>query len=305
MLMASLAFAVMSIAAYALRSLCDWQVIAIARTSLVLIFALLLARAAGARLVFWRPRVLWMRSIAGSLSVVGTFFALTRLPPSEVLTLTNIYPLWVALLSWPLLGHFPSWRVWLCAASGVGGVVLIQQPHFAQGNFASVLALASSFWTSVAMLGLHRLAAIDARAIVAHFSAVALVFCLGAFAVLDTPLTTSAPLSAKAVALLLAVGASATIGQLFLTKAFASGPPARIAVVALSQIVFTMILEVILWGRSFDRVTLLGMALVIAPTAWLMMQRTSRYQEPGKLSTQAGTAPLASSKLADAPSLVE
>ena len=65
--------------------------------------------------------------------------------------------------------------------------------------------------------------------------------------------------------MLLGVGVSATIGQLFLTKAFAAGPPARVSVVMLSQVGFTMLLEMAIWHRSFSGQTLVGIFLVIAP----------------------------------------
>jgi drug/metabolite transporter (DMT)-like permease len=55
-----------------------------------------------------------------------------------------------------------------------------------------------------------------------------------------------------------------------LTKAFALGAPAKVSVVALTQIVFVMLFEILVSQRSFDPVTLLGMSLVVAPTAWLM-----------------------------------
>jgi drug/metabolite transporter (DMT)-like permease len=70
--------------------------------------------------------------------------------------------------------------------------------------------------------------------------------------------------------LLLGVGVSATIGQLFLTKAFAAGAPARVAVVGLTQIVFSMLLDAILFQRTFNWLTLVGIALVVIPAAWVM-----------------------------------
>src|ERR1700680_4102077 len=103
MLFGALAFSMMASLTHALGPVCDWQIIAISRTALALPFALLLSLEAGAKLVFWGPRALWVRSIAGSVSLVSPFYALTQLPVADVLTLTNIFPIWVALLSWPLL----------------------------------------------------------------------------------------------------------------------------------------------------------------------------------------------------------
>ena len=133
-------------------------------------------------MVFLRPPTMWLRSIAGSISLVCTFYALPRLPVADVLTLTNVFPIWVALLSWPMLGEAPSWQAWIAIAVGIFGVVLVQQPHFdAQAPGAAlpaILAMVSSMTSAMAMLGLHRLQGIDPRAIVAHFSGVALAVCL-------------------------------------------------------------------------------------------------------------------------------
>jgi drug/metabolite transporter (DMT)-like permease len=270
MLCGSLAFALMGTLAHALGPRCDWQVIALVRSLLPLAICAFLARRAGARLVFWRPRTLWVRSCAGSVSLVCTFYALTRLEVSDVLTLTNMFPLWVALLSWPLLRERPAGRVWLAVACGLAGVVLIQQPHLAEGNFVALLALASSLFTAVAMLGLHRLQDIDARAIVVHFSAVALVFAAASFFMFERRAPVTAALEWPAPLMLIGVGAAATLGQLCLTRAFAAGPPAKVAVVALTQVVFAMGFEVALFGRSYSPATLLGIGLVLAPTAWLL-----------------------------------
>ncbi len=273
MLFGSLAFAVMGTLAHALRLRCDWQVIALARSLGPLLLTLVLSWSAGVRLVWFRPRTLWLRSIAGSVSLVCTFFALTRLPVSDVFTLTNTFPIWVAVLSWPVLGERPSWRVWLCVALGVLGVVLIQQPHLAEGNGAALVALVSSVASAVAMIGLHRLDGIDARAIVVHFSAVSLLFsgsaCLVCAHAPDLP---GLPDDA-ALWMLLGVGVMATAGQLFLTKAFRAGAPAKVSVVALSQILFALALERVLWQRPFDPLMLLGVSLVAAPTAWLLARQ--------------------------------
>ena len=110
-----------------------------------------------------------MRSIAGSVSLVGTFYALTHLQVSTVLTLTNTFPIWVAVLSWPLLGEMPSARVWMAVLSGVLGVWFIQQPHSDGSQTGMIIALVAALATAVAMLGLHRLRGIAPLAIVDSF----------------------------------------------------------------------------------------------------------------------------------------
>ena len=59
------------------------------------------------------------RSLAGSVSLLCGFYAMTHYDVSVVLTLTNMYPLWVAVLSWPLMGELPSTDTWIAAVVGV------------------------------------------------------------------------------------------------------------------------------------------------------------------------------------------
>jgi drug/metabolite transporter (DMT)-like permease len=280
MLMGAASFAIMAMFTVTLKEHVDWQWIAIARTGLAMTFAATMAVAAGKKLVFFRPRKLWMRSIAGSISLVCGFFAMTHYPVSEVLTLTNMFPLWVAVLSLPLLGEWPPLDVWPSVLIGIAGIVLIQSSTGGQlggvGRIAVAAAILSSFTSAVALIGLHQVRELDPRAVVAHFSAVALACCIGALFVFPTQHTLV--IDWRTAALLLGVGASATIGQLFLTMAFAAGPPARVSVVGLSQVGFTMLFELAISHRSFSPLTLLGIGLVIAPTAWTLLRGATQHK---------------------------
>ena len=280
MLAGSFAFTGMAAFAKILTDRCDWQIVAIARAGLVALLAALMAYLAGAKLVFLRPRRLWIRSIAGSCSMVCTFYAFSKLPMADVLTLTNTFPIWVALISWPLYGKPPGWKMWLAIFVGIAGVALVEQPHLESANAGVFAALAAAAFTGVAMLGLHSLKGVDPRAIVVHFSAVATVVCIGAYFAFPSSHDPAAVLEPVALLHLLGMAVSATIGQYCLTLAFGSGAPAKVAVVGLTQIVMGLALGVWLWGHPVDEVTVLGTLLVIAPTAWLLTRSASERAEP-------------------------
>ena len=281
MLLGAIAFAGMAFLAADLKDDFNWQWIAIARSGLAMVFAAILVVAGGAQFVFLRPRTLWMRSLAGSISLVCGFYAMTHYDVSVVLTLTNMYPLWVAILSWPMLGHAPRSDTWIAAVTGVAGVLLLSisaassspnsgvAPGGMQGTIAIGASLVSAFTSGIALIGLHRLKEIDSRAIVTHFSLVSLLACLAALLVFadekHPPQMAAGPMTA-----LLGVGLLATAGQLFWTKAFSTGIPARVSVVGLSQVGFAMLLEMIFHGRTFTPLTLVGMALIIGPTVWVL-----------------------------------
>jgi drug/metabolite transporter (DMT)-like permease len=272
MLTAAFCFATMGALAHQVGTRCDWLLIAYTRILCTFLCAVALARAGGARLVVWRPRTLWVRSIAGTISLVCAFYALARLPVADVLTLTNTYPLWIVVLSWGRGGRAGRLVDLLCVCSGVAGVALIQRPYLSgQGNLAVLVALGSSFTTAIAMLGLHRLRSVDARAVVAHFAGLASLVLTACISVHPRP-TTVTSLGPAVLSLLLGVGLAGTAGQVFLTRAFAAGAPARIAVLSLTQVVFAMLYDMAIEGRVLTAPTLAGFGLVLAPTAWITVR---------------------------------
>ena len=76
--------------------------------------------------------------------------------------------------------------------------------------------------------------------------------------------------------MLMGTGLAATIGQILLTKAFTTGNAAKVSVVALSQIGFAMVFDVVFWDRHFTAEGLFGMALVVVPTGWLIWGETQQ-----------------------------
>ncbi|HLL77377.1 MAG TPA: DMT family transporter, partial [Pyrinomonadaceae bacterium] len=277
MLSSSLAFAVMGALGHLAGERIDWRLVACARTLLAFVFSAAFALSTGVRLVLFRPAVLWVRSIAGSLSLLCYFYAVTHLPVSTAITLSNTVPVWVTLLAWPVLGQRPALADWLAVSVGVVGVALVQHPQLGGDATAAALALASALGTAVAMLGLNRLGGVDARAVVTHYSGVSTAFAFG-FLLLTrgTAARHGALAEAGTLALLLGVGVVGTLGQLAMTRAYALGSASRVSVVGLTQIVFALVLDTLLWRRQFDALTLAGILLVVAPSAWLTLRRPLR-----------------------------
>lgn len=279
MLAAAFSFAAMGTLTHALGPRCDWLIVALARAIFMFTATALWARSAGVPLVLWEPRTLWLRSLAGSVSLVGNFYALAKLPPADAITLANAHPLWIVLLTAILLRRPPSPGVAIGVASGLIGVAMIEQPNLAVDATAVGVALLSSLATAVAMLGLHRLRGVDARAVVAHFAGVAAVIASTLLAFRkggDSP----DGLGGVTLLMLLGVAISGTLGQVFLTRAYASGPPSKVAVIGLTQVVIAMAMEAAIWGRTLTPPAFAGFVLVLAPTAWLIARSGEGKGEP-------------------------
>ncbi|HZI19310.1 MAG TPA: DMT family transporter [Pyrinomonadaceae bacterium] len=280
MLAGALAFASMGALSHLAGEHCDWRLVAVARTLLAFLLSSAIALSAGVRLVLWRPRALWVRSLSGSLGVLCAFYALTHLPVSTALTLSNTVPLWVALLAWPVLGERPGAGVWAAIAAGLCGIALIQKPRGDGETLAALLAVGNALATSVAMLGLNRLGGLDARAVVVHFSGVSTVFTVAFLLLSSGAVEYSALADPRTLLLLAGVGLTGTLGQLAMTRAFALGSAPRVSVVGLTQIVFAALFDLTIWRRPFDALTVLGILLVVAPSVWLTLHHPLRKQTP-------------------------
>lgn len=280
MLASSFCFALMGALSHLAGERCDWQVVAVARTLLAFIFSAGLAVSTGVRLVFLGPGILWVRSVAGSLSLLCAFYGLTHLPISTFYTLSNTVPVWVTLLAWPVLGQRPTVSVWAAIAVGLAGIMLIQRPDLSGGGLAGLLALVSAVGTAVAMIGLNKLGGVDARAIVTHFSCVSTVFAIGFLLFSEGMPAPGALASTTTILLLVGVGLGGTCGQLAMTRAFALGSPSRVSVVGLMQIVFALLFDLTVWHRTFDAPVVAGIFLVAAPSAWLMAHNPLRKSTP-------------------------
>jgi drug/metabolite transporter (DMT)-like permease len=293
MISSAVSFATMGALSKLLADTSDWRFLAFIRAALMLLFAVAIGMAMRTTFIFRGTPMLWMRSLVGSLSMICTFYTLTHLPFSEATTLIKSYPLWVALLSWLVLKERPSAKVWVAIVVGVAGVALIAQPHFDEARVALATGVLSSIATAVVMLGLNRLAAVDARSIVVHFAMAATVVSAAVFGIWGAGRPIAALGKSRDLAMLLGMGLMGTLGQIALTRAFAIGDPSRVSVVGLSEMLFGVAYDRILWHRSFGWMTLAGIALVLAPTAWLLATtaRPARAESSGSPQSAGSATP--------------
>jgi drug/metabolite transporter (DMT)-like permease len=283
MLIGSICFAAMALLAESVKEQFSFPWITMVRSGVATILAVTLALTAGVRLVIFKPNSLWVRSLSGWASMICGFYAITHYDVEIVLALTNMYPVWVSILSWPLLGILPSRRTWIALAISCIGMWLVYassieanisfHSELRNPQLAIPLAAAAGMLSGVALINLHKIKAIDPRAIVTHFSGVATTLSLGVWLVLPM-VPASKAIDPSGLVRLMCTGVAAVIGQLCLTKAFSSGSPARVSVVGLSQVVVAALVKWFVEQRTPTLGSLAGMTLVVAATIWVILTQS-------------------------------
>lgn len=286
MLIGSFFFAIMGLLTESLGDEYSFAWIAGVRSGIATLLAVAMVWFSGARLVFFRPATLWWRSLAGCAAMMFLFFGMTHYDVSVILSLSSMYPIWVAVLGWPLLGHVPSRDTWIALAISTLGMWLVYsaavmgddslavQSHYLP-HIAIPCGVIGGMLSGVALIGLHKVKDIDPRAVVAHFSAVSTMIAFSVWIIAPIFFGKGEAMVATdstSLLRLLAVGVTAMLGQLFLTKAFAAGRPARISVVGLSQVAVAALYKWAVDGRVPSALGLAGMVLVVGTTLWVMLR---------------------------------
>ena len=274
MLVSAFLFASMGALSYEVAAVSDWLGVVFARAFINFLFVAALAIVTSKPLIlFSAPKNLWVRSITGTCSLLGTFYAYTHLSIAEAISITNTTPIWMALLVSFVTREGLSYSVWAGVACGSIGVVLVQPPQFQQAGFAIMAGLGGALFGAIAVYNLHLVKKIHPTTIVAHFSLVASTVSFLVLVLSFYVAPREAGWTGRILIEMLGIGALGTAGQLAMTRGYMAGDPAINAIVALAQVAFGVVFDILIWDRSFEIAGIIGIVLITSPTAFFVVEQ--------------------------------
>ena len=212
----------------------------------------------------WRVHI-W-RSAFLLCSLLGYFFALTQLPLALAVTISYLAPIFVAVLSIPVLGERPAGSIWLALAAGLTGVTIAIAPELSDGLSAvdgwRLLGMAAAAAAALSFAGVMLLARRQSRTdsvwtILLIQSVLPLLLLAGPAAWRWQPTTSSD------IALSLLAGGLGTAGLLNLTYAFTRLEASRVAPLEYSGFVWAALLGYLLFGEVPTLTTAASAALIV------------------------------------------
>ena len=211
-----------------------------------------------------------VRGLAGVSAVACYFFAIARLRLADAVLLNQSMPLFIPLVERAWLGERIPRRLWGVLALGFAGLVLILRPGTGVFETAALVGVASAVFASISQVGIRRLTRTEpVTRIVFYFGLVGSVVALppGAW-------WWRSP-SAGTWAVLLLMGAFATVGQMTLTRAYLHATAASVGPFLYAGPVFAGLLDWLIWNRLPDALFVVGAAVVIlAATLALRLRGT-------------------------------
>ncbi len=208
----------------------------------------------------WRNH-LW-RGLSGTVALALFFYCISVLPLATAVTLNYTAPLFLTLLT--MLVFKDKFNLPLSIAIGLGfcGVVLLLHPTMQHEQLLpGLLGLISGFLAGVAYLNVKQLAILgepDARTVF-YFTLIA-TLCSGLWMLTDTV----HPLTRDNLWLVLALGCTATLAQLAMTRAYRVGKTLVVGSLAYVTIIFASLFGMALWNETLPPISWLGMAFIIA-----------------------------------------
>jgi drug/metabolite transporter (DMT)-like permease len=216
---------------------------------------------------FWRGAV-------GVTAMLLLFSSYTLLPLADATALGFTAPLFLTVLSSPLLGEKVGRARWVAVLVGFVGAVLMARPSGDVTVTGISIALAAAFMVSLVMLMLRRLNDIEQPiTIIFYFSIFAtIVTTILAPFVWKTPDTT-------ALAFMAVLGIMGGINQFLLTLAYRFAPAALVVSFNYSSIIWASMLGFMVWGHVPGAHVIVGALVVIGSGLFITIRETRAGKE--------------------------
>ena len=211
-----------------------------------------------------RPAGHVLRTVYGFIATVTAVYGYAVLPLASMTALGFAMPLFLTILSVPLLGERVGWRRSLAVLAGLGGVLTILRPwrdgHGALPAAATLFVLGGVAAWALAMISIRKMGEAGEKnvTIVAWYSlGTAILSGLAALPHWTTP--TGGQLGELVVA-----GLLSGVAQLLMTEGYRSGETTLVAPFEYGAILYAILLGAAFWGEWPDATSLLGVAILVA-----------------------------------------
>ena len=221
-----------------------------------------------------KPFLLLFRGSIGFVALLAYFYIMAHIPLGEAVTYNKTSPIFVAIFAYLFLNEKLHKSALFAIAIGFVGIIMIAQPQGGSFDKYDILGIFSGIGAALAYTSIRELREYyDTRAIVMSFMGVGTIAPL--LLMLVTPYVNVTEefdwMFAEFVmpsgiewVYVTAVGVTATISQLLMTKAYEYTKAGIVGTISYSNIVFAVIIGVMLGDPIPDFWTVLGIIFVIS-----------------------------------------
>ena len=244
--------------------------------AMIISFLMIIRNKDGFRWGKGNSTLMFIRAFAGTIGILGNFYAVDHLMLSDATMLNKMSPFFAIIFSIFLMKEKVSISQASIVLGAFIGALFVVKPTFSNVNlFAAGIGFIGGVGAGLAYTCVRKLGTRGEKGsrIVFYFS---LFSCL---VTLPYMLFDFHPMTFNQLILLLLAGASAAGGQFAITAAYTYAPAKEISVYDYSQVIFAAIYGFIMFNQIPDAYSFLGYLIIIA-MAIVMFWYNNRKPDP-------------------------
>ena len=244
--------------------------------AMIISFLMIIRNKDGFRWEKGNSTLMFVRAFAGTIGILGNFYAVDHLMLSDATMLNKMSPFFAIIFSIFLMKEKVSLSQALIVLGAFIGALFVVKPTFSNVNlFAAGIGFIGGVGAGLAYTCVRKLGTRGEKGsrIVFYFS---LFSCL---VTLPYMLFDFHPMTFNQLILLLLAGASAAGGQFAITAAYTYAPAKEISVYDYSQVIFAAIYGFIMFNQIPDAYSFFGYLIIIA-MAIVMFWYNNRKPDP-------------------------
>lgn len=215
---------------------------------------------------------LLIRAVAGTVGILCNFYAVSRINLADASMLNKLSPFFAVLFSIFILKEKANWKQFLAVTLAFIGALFVMKPTFTFDGLPSFMGFVGGLMAGLAYTYVRKLTqnGFKGPLVVFYFSMFSCVVTLP-WLIFDFT-----PMSPTQWLYLILAGLSASGGQFFITAAYSKAPAKEISVYDYSQIIFTTLLSLVVFGELPDGLSFLGYGIIICAAvfnAWNSLKK--------------------------------
>lgn len=255
-----------------------WQIIFVSRLVPMLAAFVIAYRETGNPLGFRTSFPKWhaLRAVI-SIAMIWCFFeGLRTMPLVEAITIAFAAPLFITLLSVPMLGERIGPRRWTAVAVGFIGVLVALRPGFQPIALGPMLILVSAFSYALSMVIIRRFSGRESTHNIFFYGNIATLIVAGINAIPEW--VQPSPLD---LGLMISVGVWGTMGGYAVIRAYRLGEASMLAPLEYTALIWSVIFDLVLFSLTPVLAVLIGAAIIIGANVFI----AHREHQLGKAAT--------------------
>jgi drug/metabolite transporter (DMT)-like permease len=211
------------------------------------------------------------RSALQFVSMMCIFTAFGLMPLADAVAITFSSPLFLTVLSIPLLGEQVRLHRWSAVVVGFVGVLIILPPGGGMLKSGALFALTNAIMNALLTIAIRRMSVTEASTALVFYQ----TLVTAVIALVLLPLFWTSP-SLLDIGLFAAAGLLSGIGQYWWTQAYRFLPAAVAAPFSYTSMVWSLVLGYAVWGDIPTAAVLCGAVIVVASGLYILYREAIR-----------------------------